>query len=405
MPKFNYVAADTSGKEVKSFVEADSREKAVDTLKRSGYIVISMNEQNMLSQDIHISFLEKKPKPRDLAVFCRQFVSIISAGVTILSALEMLAEQTENNMLRTALSEIKRSVEKGESLSSSMREHRKIFPDYFITMIQAGEVSGSLEVSFTRMAVQFEKDAHLKGLIIKASVYPIVLALVAVGVIIGVLTFVIPTFQSMFDSMSIQLPLITRIVIAMSHFVQNNFIILVAAIIGFVVFIMTFSKTDNGKHFFGKIQLHLPLFGTLAVKSSSARMARTLCTLLASGIPLIEALEITASTMTNVYFQEALLFAKSRVDMGSSLHDPLAQNKLFPPLVCHMIKIGEESGSLDNMLSSLADYYDDEVELATQTLMAALEPAIIILMAGIIGTIVMAIMLPMASMYQGLDSM
>ncbi|MGI5970416.1 MAG: type II secretion system F family protein [Oscillospiraceae bacterium] len=405
MPKYNYRAAAKDGKEVKGAVEADSLQKASEELTKSGLYIISIDEQSVLSQDISIGLFAKKPKPRDLSVFCRQFVSIINAGVSVISTLEMLAEQTENKMLRSAIAETKRSIEKGESLANAMRPHRRVFPDIFITMVEAGEASGSLDVSFTRMAEQFEKDAHIKGLVKKASIYPIVVCVVAVAVIIGIMTFVVPTFQSMFDQIGTELPGITKAVIAISKFMQNYVLFVLVGIVALVIILRSYAKTDSGRHAFGRIALKMPLVGPLSVKSASSRMSRTLSTLIGAGIPLIEALEITSGTMSNVYFKEALLEAKDSVAMGTTLSEPLIRNGLFPPLVCHMIKIGEETGGIDTMLTKLADYYDDEVEIATQSLMAALEPMIIILLAGIIGAIVVSVILPMAKMYEGLDAL
>jgi len=403
LPKFNYIAAEKSGKEIRGAVEAESGKRVADDLKKAGLVVISIDEQSVLSQDISIGFLAKRPKARDLSVFCRQFVSIFDAGVSVISTLEMLSEQTENKMLRTAITETKRAIEKGESLADAMRPHKRVFPDIFITMVEAGEASGSINISFTRMAEQFEKEAHLKGLMKKASIYPAVVAVVAVAVVIGMMMFVIPTFQTMFDQLGTGLPGITLAVIAVSKFVQKYIVLILLAIIAAVVLTKAYAKTDSGKHFFGKISLKLPLVGTLSVKSASSRMSRTLSTLLAAGIPLIDALEITAGTMTNIYFKEALLDAKDSVAMGTTLNEPLKRTALFPPLVCHMVKIGEETGGIDEMLTRLADYYDDEVELSTQSLMAALEPLIIILLAVVIGTIVISVILPIARMYEGLD--
>ncbi len=405
MPKYNYKASEKSGKEIHGVVEADTKAKVAEDLRKSGLVVIAIDEQSVLSQDVSVGFLAKTPKPRDLSVFCRQIVSIIAAGVSVISTLEMLAEQTENKMLRHAISETKRSIEKGESLANAMRPHKRVFPDIFITMVEAGEASGSIEVSFTRMAEQFEKEAHLKGLMKKASIYPIVVAVVAIAVVIGMMTFVIPTFQSMFEQIGTGLPGITLVVVAISKFFQKNVIFIIIGIIAVVILIRSYAKSDSGKHDFGKVALKLPLVGPLSVKSASSRMSRTLSTLLAAGIPLIDALEIPSGTMTNVYFKEALLEAKDSVGMGTTLSEPLVRTGMFPPLVCHMVKIGEETGGIDTMLTRLADYYDDEVELATQSLMAALEPLIIIFLAVVIGTIVVSVILPIAKMYEGLDAL
>ena len=403
MAAFSYSAIDKAGRDRKGSIEADNRDKARELLKLDGLTALVINEQNLMTRDLNIT-IGGKPKARDMSIFCRQFVSIIGAGVTIIDAMDMLSEQTENKVLKKAILEAKLAVEKGESLADAMRVNRKTFSDMFITMIEAGEASGSLEVSFARMAEQFEKEARLKALIRKASVYPAVVAIVAVVVVIGMLTFVVPTFQDMFKDLGTELPGVTVFVISLSNFMQNYWYIVLIGIVLIVVLSKYLMTTDAGKRLFGNIAMKLPLFGKLTIKTASSRLARTLSTLLAAGLPLMDALEITAKTMTNIYFREAVQQAREDVSMGTTLSEPLYRGKLFPPLVCHMLKIGEESGNVEAMMDKLADYYDEEVEIATQTLMAALEPAIIIFLAVVIGTIVLSVIMPMATMYQGLSN-
>jgi type IV pilus assembly protein PilC len=401
---YSYTAIDKTGRDRKGSVEAETKEKVRELLKLDGLMALTISEQSLMTRDINID-IGGKPKARDMSIFCRQFVSIVGAGVTIIDAMEMLSEQTENKMLKKAILEAKIAVEKGESLADAMRQNRKVFSDMFVTMVEAGEASGSLEVSFSRMAEQFEKEARLKSLVKKASIYPAVVVIVAIVVVIGMLTFVVPTFQQMFADLGTDLPGITKAVIGMSKFMQKYWCFVVAAIVLLVVLARYFQTTDAGKRFFGKIVMKLPLFGKLTIKTASSRLARTLSTLLAAGLPLIEALEITAKTMSNIYFKESIQQAKEDVTMGTTLSEPLYRGKLFPPLVCHMLKIGEESGNIEAMLDKLADYYDEEVEIATQSLMAALEPAIIIFLAVVIGTIIISVIMPMAQMYTGLSNL
>jgi type IV pilus assembly protein PilC len=275
----------------------------------------------------------------------------------------------------------------------------------FITLVDAGEASGSLDVSFSRMAVQFEKDAKLRGTIKRASIYPIVVLCVTIGVIALLLAFVIPQFTSMFGDMGIQLPKITLFVIGASNFVRYKWYILLIIILGIVYGIKYGKQTPGGAHFFGKIDLKAPIFGNLHVKTACARMSRTLSTLLASGIPMMDALEIVAETMDNIYFREAMVKAREDVSMGQPLSETLERSKQFPPLVYHMLHIGEETGDIDGMLNRLADYYEEEVEVATGQVMAAIEPMIIILLALIVGTVIFAVITPMMSMYSALDSL
>lgn len=286
-----------------------------------------------------------------------------------------------------------------------MKLHDKVFPPIFVNMVAAGEASGSLDIAFGRMSEHFEKDAKLKGMLKKAMIYPIVVAFVAVAVVILMLMVVIPNFESMFADMGTELPAITKAVVAASKFLQNYWYIVLGAIALMVLGVNMFKKTSTGEHLFGKLGIKLPIFGNMTVKSASARLARTLSTLMAAGISMVEAVEITAKTMDNIWFKEALLGARDEIMRGVPLSTPIKESGLFPPMVCHMIKIGEETGNVEDMLHKLADYYDEEVEMATQSMMAALEPLIIIVLAGVVGTLIGAVMAPMASMYSGLDNL
>ncbi len=405
MAVFTYVAIDKSGKERKGSLDMPSKEQVMAQLKAEGLIIASLTEAGALNKDLQVSFMDKKPTSRDLSVFCRQFVSIVEAGVPVTSALEMLSEQTENPMLAQAVGESRTAIQSGMSLTEAMREHPKVFPSLLVTMVAAGEASGSLEIAFNRMATQFEKEAKLKSMIKKASIYPTAILIVAFAVVILLLLFVIPQFEDMLTQMGMELPALTQWVLAASEYLQANWYI-VFGIMGLAgVGLSMFGKTDSGKHFFGKLMIKLPLIGPLTVKGAAARMARTLSTLVAAGISLPDALEIVSDTMDNVYFQESLLQAREDVSMGTPLAEPIIKSELYPPMVCHMIKIGEEVGDLENMLNKLADYYEEEVEMAVASVMAAIEPMIIILLAGVVGTIVMAVMLPMGAMYEGLGNL
>lgn len=405
MATYSYVAAGKTGKEQRGSLEAESLEKAIAQLKGGGSTVISIQEAGLLGRDMEFSAFQRRPKPRDLSVFCRQFVSIVDAGVPVLSALEMLGEQTENRMLRGAIVGCKKSIERGNSLADAMREYPKVFTGIFVTLVAAGEASGSLSKSFTRMAEQFEKQHHLSGLVKKATIYPTVLAAVTLAVIVVLLTFVVPTFESMLTELGGTLPGVTKFVLACSAGFRHYWYFILLFVIAAILGIRYFKNTERGRYFFARMQLKAPLFGKLTVKTAASQFARTMSTLLGSGIPMIDALEISASTMKNVLFKDALMDARDDVSMGTTLSEPLRRCGIFPPLVHHMIGIGEETGSIDGMLDKLADYYGEEVEEATQQVMAALEPMIIIIMAVIVGTIVMSVMLPMVNMYSALDNL
>ena len=405
MAVFSYLVIDKRGKEIKGNLDAANQEEALAALRQRGDLVISVNEVGVLNRDIKLTVFSKKPKPRDLAVFCRQFVSIIEAGVPLASALEMLGEQTENKMLAKAIVECKKTIERGETFSNAMKQWPDVFPSMFVTMVEAGEAAGTLDVSFTRMATQFEKEAKLRNTIKKATTYPTIVCIVAIAAIAVLLTFVVPTFEDVLSQLGVALPAITVTVLSISRFLAHFWYLVLAGIFLLALFIREYKNTDSGQYFFGRLELRLPLTGDLAKKTASARMARTLENLLGSGLPLVDSLTIVSNTMSNIYYKGSLLAAREAVTLGSPLAAQFARDKLFPPLVRHMIGIGEETGSIENMLSKLADYYEDEVESATERLMAAIEPMIIVVLAVVVGTIIISIMLPMMSMYNGINGM
>ena len=405
MAVWGYVAIDKGGKEIKGSKDADNKDLALRDLKNQGLIVLELTEQNALTKDISFDFGGKKPTPRDFAVFCRQFASITRAGVTIIETLNMLADSTENKKMKKALYEVRADVEKGESFADSMAGREGIFPELLIQMARAGEASGSLDTAMDRMAIQFEKSAKTQAMIKKAMIYPIVVALVAVAVVIVMLVVVIPSYMDMFEQLGTELPAITRAVVSLSNFIQAKWYIIVPVVAAVVFAIKTYAKTNSGKHVFGKLQLKVPAVQNLVVKSASAMMARTLSTLLTAGVPLIEAVDIVADTMTNIWFKEALKDALEQIMIGVPLSQPVQTCGLFPPMVYHMMRIGEEAGSTEEMLNKLADYYEEEVELAVQSLMAAMEPMIIIVLAGVVGILIAAVMAPMVTMYAALDNL
>lgn len=404
MVSYGYEAIDAAGKPVKGSIEADNMEKARSDLKSQGMTIMSLKEQSLLTRDLNIE-IGGKPKARDLSVFCRQFVSMIRAGVTILDALRMLTEATENKKLQKAINEVRISAEKGETLASAIAEHPKVFPDLMVNMVAAGEASGSLDKSLERMAVQFERSNKTKSLVKKAMMYPIVVIIVAIVVIIVMLVKVIPSYVVMFDQLGTELPGITKMVRAASNFIIKKWFILAPCIFVIVAAILQFSHTDAGKHFFGKLVLEFKPIKGLVVKTASAQMARTLSTLMGSGVPLVEAVEIVSKTMTNVYFKEAMEAARDDIVIGQPLSVPLQHCGLFPPMAYHMIRIGEESGNTEEMLDKLADYYEEEVEMAVATVMAAMEPMIIVVLAVIVLVLVGACLAPMLTMYEALDNL
>ncbi len=402
MATYSYVAVDRYGKEKKGSVDATTPDRAQSTLKAEGLIPVKISEQSLLQKDINIG--GKGVKNREMGVFCRQMVSIINAGVPIVDALGMMEDQTDNKSFKKAIGEVKANVSKGETLGNSMRMRSDIFPSMMVNMIDAGEASGSIDVSLDRMATQFEKDAHLSSLVKKAMVYPIVVLIVAIAVCIVLLAFVVPTFMSMFEDMDIDMPKITLAVMAASDWLKGYWYIAIAVIIALFVALKMFAASHTGTVFFATLAIKLPALKNFTIKSAASRLARTLSTLTAAGLSMIEALDITAKTMGNYFFHQAVIEAREEVKKGVPLSEPLRRCGLFPPMVIHMTKIGEETGDMESMLSKMADYYDEEVEIATQALLSAMEPMIILFLAGVAGVIIGAVIAPMGAMYSGLDN-
>lgn len=404
MAAYAYEAVDKNGEIVKGSMDVDSPEIIKSSLKNQGMTVIFVKEQSLLNRDINLD-IGGYPTARDLSVFCKQFVSMTRAGVTILECLKLLEEQTENKRLREATVGVRRNVEKGETLSESLKLFPKVYPELMINMVAAGEASGALDVALDRMSVQFEKTAKTKAMVKKAMIYPVIVCVVALVVIVIMLTFVIPRYASMFGELGVDLPGITLAVMAASNFLMANWFVIVPVIIGIIIGLILWGKTDSGKHVFHKIKLSLPVVKVLEIKQSASLMARTLSTLLASGVPLIEAVEITERTLENVYFKEAMDYCHEELVIGQPLSSPLEECGLYPPMVYHMVRIGEESGNVEDMLSKTADYYDEEVEMAVQSLMAAMEPLIIIFLAVVVGGLVAACLAPMLKMYGALGNL
>lgn len=402
MAQFSYEAVGLDGKIKKGNIESDSLEKARSLLRNDGMTVVKIGEASVLNRDININIGKKKLKPRDLSVFCRQFLSILKAGVSMISALEMLTDQTENKKLKEGLKSVKDNVEKGDTLSVAMKKQDGLFPPILLNMIAAGESSGSLEVSLERMSVHFEKDARIKGMVKKAFMYPIVLIFVMIAVVVVMLTFVIPQFKSMFDDIGSDLPGFTKAALALSDSLQNTWYIWLIGIAVLILAYKLYVSTPNGSRVVAALKLKIPVFGSLSVKTACARFARTLSTLMASGMPLIDSINICAKVLDNVLYKDALVETSRQIERGVSLTTPLEKSGLFPSMVIHMISIGEETGSMEEMLTNVADYYDEEVEMTTQQATALMEPIIIVMMALVVCALIAVIYGPMVQLYSDL---
>ena len=403
MANYGYQAITKSGSKKKGSITANDAQQARAQLIAEGLTPIEIKEQNLLTRDINISFLDGV-KPRDLSVFCHQFVSVIDAGVSVSEALGMLAQQTENKTLRKAIFQTQKEIQQGETLADAMRKQgKRIFAPMFVNMVAAGEASGNLSVAFSRMADYYENANKTKAALQKAMIYPIVVLIVVVIVMFVMMLFVLPRFKTIFEDMGAELPWITRAIMGTSDFFVDYWwlILIVGAVIGLLIWL--FSRSKKGKYFFDWISRKIPVFGPLTVKTASAQFARTFATLIASGLPIIEALEIVSRSMTNVYFKDELLRAREQVAVGTPLADALQAGGLFPNMVYQMIRIGEESGDIEKMLDKLSEYYDEEVQNATKNMMALLEPMIIVALCLVVGTVAIGVMLPMFQMYSMYD--
>lgn len=400
MAVFNYKVVDKNGKNKKGTIEAPNRDGAEKKLKADGYAIMSLTEQN---SPFSGGLIKKKVKSKDLAVFCKQFSAVIRAGVTIISALELMGDQIENKTLQRAVMDAKTYVEKGGTLADALRVNSEVFPPIMINMVAAGELSGNLEICLDRLTEHFEKDNALSAKIKGAMTYPIVVFIVMIIVVIVVMVMVIPNFSSMFAEMGTQLPLATRIMVAASNFIIHKWRLLIIIVAAIVVGCKAFKRSSVGEQLFANMAIKMPIFGNLTIKSACSRFARTMSTLMASGISMIDAVEQVAKMMDNKIIRDGLLDAKTQVAKGIPLSKPLKDMEMLPPMLSAMTKIGEETGDIEEMLSKVADYYDEEVEEATNKLTAAMEPLIMVVLACIVGMIVAAVYGPIMSMYSALD--
>lgn len=402
MPGFNYTAINRNGKRVRSSLDASSIETAKSSLRGAGYTILDIKEQTTLNRDIEIPFLGK-PKAKDMAVFCRQFVSILRAGVSVASVLSMLGQQTGNKKLRAAIREMQADVEKGESLATSMRRHPKIFPAILVNMVSAGESSGNLEESFRQMELYFDRSKRTKSKVTSAMIYPCVLIVVMIVVLIVMMTKIIPNFLKTFEDMDAELPKLTQGVMAVCEWFESWWWVPLLVLAALVVGGILFHRTNKGKHFFGWLARKTPVVGNLTVKTACATFCRTMEVLIGSGLTLTDSMDLAASNMGNIYYLEAIRDARGMVAEGTPLRESLVRTGIFPPMVSNLVGVGEETGDLQSMMGKVADYYDEEVDEATKKLLNLMEPAIIIVMAVFVVIIVLAIYLPMINMTKAFD--
>jgi type IV pilus assembly protein PilC len=396
--RYKYRSITPDGRELEGFYEGDSEAGLIKMLKERKELVISIERD--IQSEAQIELFKKKVKKKDLALFCRQFYTMISAGLGIVPCLEILVSQTNNKTFKNAIADAYEEVQKGKTMSQAMKEHREVFPTILVSMVESGEVSGNLDTVMLRMAEHFEKENKLENKVKSAMIYPAVLAVISVVVVIFMLVFIMPTFIGMFENSGVELPGLTMILINMSNSIKTYWYIYLGIIVGIVTGISRYKKTEAGRRLFDSLKLRLPIVKGTSSMLITSRFTRTLSTLLSSGIPLIQALEVVAKVVNNTIVEERMVEGIDSVRKGVSLARTVKDVGVFPPMVDSMIKIGEESGSLDDMLFKTADFYDEEVQTNLQKLTSMLEPVMLVVMGGIIGFIVIAMYLPMFDMMQ-----
>jgi len=383
-----------AGAIVSGELEADNRMAAVAQLRDRGVVATAVQERKSRAGTGFRLWRRHRAKDKHLAVYTRQFSTMIDAGLPIVQCLTVLSEQSESKVLRPITAEIARDVEGGSTLAEAFGKYPRTFDELFINMLAVGEAAGVLDTVLQRLATYIEKAASLKRKVKSALVYPVTIISVAILVVIFMMTFVIPTFAKMFEGLGADLPLPTKIVVWMSNFTRRFILFILAGLIGFVFAIRAYYRTPQGSMVIDRLMLKVPIIGRLVQKVAVARFARTLGTLLSSGVPILEALRITARSAGNRVVEKTVMEARENVTAGRPLSEPLRVAPVFPVMVVHMISVGESTGALDQMLTKVADFYDDEVDTAVGTLMSLLEPVMIVILGVIIGGLVVALYLP-----------
>jgi type IV pilus assembly protein PilC len=398
MMRFKYSGRDRKGKRSGTIL-AESKQEAIEKLRGEGIRVLEMNEvaETIFNKDI--SF-ERSVKLEHIVIYLRQFSTLISAGVSIVESTKILSQQTESKKLRAALIDIENELRKGNRFSEAAEKHKKIFTPMFINLVKAGEVGGSMEDTLARLAVYFEKQYQTKQKVISALTYPIILAFVAVGVVIFLLTSVVPTFVDMFADMGADLPSITKFVLRASDFMQSFWWLVILLGIGITFGYIALKQNEKAKYYLDYATLKMPIFGKMLQKAALARFTRTLSSLFSSGVPILQALSVVENVVENLVLAKVIRLSRDELAKGNSLTEPMRKHWAFPPLITQMITVGEETGALDAMLEKVAIFYEQEVENATDKLKALIEPLMIVFLAAIVGVIVLSIMMPMFDMYE-----
>lgn len=402
MPYFNYTIRDANGQTRSGKVEAPNAEELKKRLQAEGLQVIEITEDRKAPRVPAGGY--GRVKLSDLAIFARQFSTMLDAGVSLIRCLDVLQAQTNNARLRKILMDLSARVESGESLSRSMARHPKAFSQLIIGLIRAGEVGGVLEESLQRIAGFLEKDVGLRRKIRSALTYPVIVLLAAVGILIFLVSWLVPQFASLFKELGIkEMPAPTQFLIDLSALFTQRWYVVIIAVVAVLVAYKLFVSTRVGRRVADRVKLRILVFGPLHHKIVMARFSRTMGTLLASGVPILQAMETVAGVVGNSVVSDAVIESRARIREGEKIADPLQRSKMFPPMVVHMVSVGEESGSLDHMLNKIADFYENEVEMTIASLTAAIEPVMILLLGLIVGFIVISMFLPMIEVISNLS--
>nr|WP_309099765.1 type II secretion system F family protein [Fredinandcohnia onubensis] len=397
MTRFKYEGRDKFGKK-SGTISGTSKTEAVSSLRDKGIRVISINEvpETLLTKDIAIG---NPVKLRDFVIFLRQFSTLIKAGVTIVDSMNILANQTDSKPLKNALLEVELDLREGISLSAATAKHKRIFTNLFTNMVRVGEVGGSLDETLENLAVYYEKQNKTRQKVKSAMAYPIVIGIVAIAVVIFLLVSVVPTFVDMFADFGAELPAITKFVLNASVFMQKFWwLVLLFGILMYIMFILLKQRQET-RYYLDYAKIKMPIFGKLIQKAVLARLTRTLSSMLNSSVPILQALDVVETIVENEVIADVVKQSRKALEQGKSMTEPMKKHWAFPPLIIHMIAIGESTGSLDEMLGKVADFYEDEVENTTDQLKSLIEPLMIVFLSGIVGTIVTAILVPMFDIF------
>lgn len=397
MPVYQWQGRARNNQATKGEMEAASDQEVRNRLQRQG---ITPDKVKKKPKDLfeNVSFLQPKVKEQDVIVFARQFSTMIDAGLPIIQCLDILQAQQENKTFQKMLKDIKESVESGQTLAESLKKYPNQFDALFVNMVAAGEAGGILDVILRRLAAYMEKAAKLKSQVKGAMTYPIVTIIIAIVVVAVILVFVIPVFEDMFADFGEALPMPTQVVIGMSEFVKGNILWIIIGIVLFILAFRQFYKTERGKAIVDDLMLKLPVIGVLIRKSAVARFTRTMGTMLASGVAILEALEIVARTAGNKTIEKAVYHVRSGIAEGQTIADPLTETNVFPPMVCQMIAVGESTGAIDAMMEKIADFYEDEVDQAVDNLTSLIEPFMLVFLGVVVGGLVISMYLPIFTM-------